>query len=62
MSRRADMGIPPPTFMACPVIYDERSDARNKTALAISSGVPTLSKGTDSPSRSKKASLSFYGE
>jgi hypothetical protein len=44
------------TLINSPVTKDERSEARNEAGPAMSSGVPTLPKGTVLPSCAKNAS------
>ena len=40
---------PPSTTSACPVIHEDSSDARNRTAFAISSGSPNRPSGMQRP-------------
>src|SRR2546426_10964429 len=45
MKRRQVMGLPPETTRVSPVTKSESDDDRNKTAFAISSGLPNLFRG-----------------
>jgi hypothetical protein len=36
------VSIPPQTFITCPVIYEDKSEAKNNVVFAISSTLPPL--------------------
>ena len=51
--------MPPFTEIICPVIYDDLSSAKNETAFATSSGVPSRITGISSRSISTVSLPSF---